>query len=253
MDLPLVQEFVPSRYRGRISGIVTSFIPLGILSGSLIAGYLTPLIGWRGLFLVGLFPAALMLLIRVWVPESPHWLIMKGREQEAAAALRWVLGKERDFRPVKVSPDPSPLPEPAGRSDSSNAGFRDLLAYPRSLLVSWSVNLGIQTAAYGLTLWAPSLLALILAVSPDASARHYIVVALAGFAGRLFFSFALDRLGRRPSGIALGILGGAGLAVAGWNAESFVGAVSLFWLAIIFSNFFIDGGYAVVGPYSTEV
>jgi len=250
VDLPLVQEFVPTRYRGTISGIVTSFIPLGVLSGSLIAGYLTPVIGWRGLFLVGLLPATLTLLIRAWVPESPHWLMMKGRKREAAAALQWVLGKRRGFHAPDRSVDRTPEPAPP---QSDEAGLKDLLLHPRSLIVSWSINLGIQTAVYGLTLWAPSLLALVLAVSPDVGARYYVVVALAGFAGRLFFSFGSDRFGRRPSGVALGVLGGIVLIAAGWNAQSFVGTVSIFWLGLIFANFFLDGGYAVVGPYSTEV
>jgi putative MFS transporter len=38
---------------------------------------------WRGLFVTGLLPAGLSLLIRAWVPESPHWLIRVGRLEEA--------------------------------------------------------------------------------------------------------------------------------------------------------------------------
>jgi len=59
IDLPLVQEFVPSRYRGTVSGIITSFIPLGIMLASILAAYITPSVGWRGLFLIGLIPAVL--------------------------------------------------------------------------------------------------------------------------------------------------------------------------------------------------
>ena len=78
VDLPLVQEFMPSRYRGVIGGIVTALIPAGTLLGSLSAAYLTPVIGWRGLFLIGLAPALLSLMFRFWMRESPRWLIRQG-------------------------------------------------------------------------------------------------------------------------------------------------------------------------------
>src|SRR6202521_3025425 len=70
VDLPLVQEFMPAGKRGRIGGLVTAFIPVGVMIGSLFGGYLAPAIGWRGLFAAGVLPALAVLLIRVWVPES---------------------------------------------------------------------------------------------------------------------------------------------------------------------------------------
>jgi putative MFS transporter len=44
-------------------------------------------IGWRGLFLVGLAPALLVLMIRYWVPESPRWLMRMGRMVAARKSL----------------------------------------------------------------------------------------------------------------------------------------------------------------------
>ena len=69
VDLPLVQEFVPARMRGFIGGLVTVFIPLGVMFASSFAAFFTNAIGWRGLFLIGLLPAAFTLVIRGWVPE----------------------------------------------------------------------------------------------------------------------------------------------------------------------------------------
>ena len=53
--------------------------------------FLAPIIGWRGLFLVGLLPAALVLMIRYWVPKSPRWLLRMGRHEEARRSLAWAL------------------------------------------------------------------------------------------------------------------------------------------------------------------
>ena len=53
VDLPLVQEFVPSSKRGKVGGLVTACLPLGTTLGAFIGGYATPYIGWRGVFVIG--------------------------------------------------------------------------------------------------------------------------------------------------------------------------------------------------------
>jgi putative MFS transporter len=101
VDLPLVQEFIPTSKRGRISGLVTAAIPLGVLLGAFLGAYLAPVVGWRGLFAAGLIPGLMILLIRVWVPESPRWLVDQGRLEEARKSLAWAL---------EVPPESLPLP-----------------------------------------------------------------------------------------------------------------------------------------------
>src|SRR5271154_6475354 len=82
---------MPASRRGLIGGLVTCCIPIGVMIGSLMGGFLAPEIGWRGLFALGLLPAALTLLIRAWVPESPRWLMRMGRVEEARRSLAWAL------------------------------------------------------------------------------------------------------------------------------------------------------------------
>ena len=91
VDIAIVQEFVPAYKRGWVTGLTTSLLPAGTLLGALAGAFLEPSVGWRGLFVVGLIPALLTLLIRAWVPESPHWLIGKGRVDEARKSLAWAL------------------------------------------------------------------------------------------------------------------------------------------------------------------
>src|SRR5215510_6152135 len=74
IDLPLVQEFIPGYKRGWVSALVTTMLPAGGMLAGLISWLLLPVIGWRWLFLVGLVPLVLVLMIRYWVPESPRWL-----------------------------------------------------------------------------------------------------------------------------------------------------------------------------------
>jgi putative MFS transporter len=242
VDLPLVQEFVPARMRGFIGGLVTVFIPLGVMIASTFAAFTTDVIGWRGLFLIGLIPAFFTLLVRAWVPESPHWLIGQGRGEEARKSLAWALM-------VK----PSDLPLPANTPKQKTVPWTDLLRYPRSLAVSFLGALGAQTAGYGIGLWAPTLFVLQLGVTPAYAAYLFVWVGLAGIAGRIAFSWMSDAIGRRKSGMLVGFGGAVACAAAGLLHNEFIGGVSLFWLSIVVADFFYDGGFAVIGPYLAEV
>lgn len=242
VDLPLVQEFVPASKRGMVGGLVTSMIPIGILLGSLLGATVTPYVGWRGLFALGAVPGLLIVLVRLWVPESPRWLMRVGRTEEARRSLAWAL---------EVDPASLPLAEPA--RETSAPGFRQLFQFPRSLSVSWLTNLGAQTGYYGLHLWAPTLLVLLLEVSPQRTSFLMIFVNLAGFAGRIGMSYLSDRIGRRRSGGIFGFGAAALLVLAALASDQFVGGVSVFWLLLIATNVIADGGFAIVGPYSAEV
>src|SRR5271154_3519934 len=106
VDIPLVQEFVPAYKRGWVSGLTTTLLPAGNILGALSGAYLAPAIGWRGLFLVGLAPALLVLTIRYWVPESPRFLMRMGRNEEARKSLAWAL--QVDPKEIEL---PTSLPE----------------------------------------------------------------------------------------------------------------------------------------------
>ena len=91
VDLPLLQEFVPASKRGWVSGLSIGLLPLGPLLAALFSASLGATIGWRGLFAIGLVPAAFAFVIRLWVPELPRWLFGQGRFEEARRSLAWAL------------------------------------------------------------------------------------------------------------------------------------------------------------------
>jgi putative MFS transporter len=84
VDLPLVQEFMPSSKRGWVGGLVTCVIPLGVGMGAVLGAFMGPT-EWRLLFVIGVAPSLLVLLVRIWVPESPWWLMRQGRYEERAS------------------------------------------------------------------------------------------------------------------------------------------------------------------------
>ncbi len=79
VDVPLIQEFVPTKKRGLVTGLVTCAVPLGFLIGSAMVAFLAPAVGWRGLIAVCVMLSLGVLLVRRWVPESPRWLMRQGR------------------------------------------------------------------------------------------------------------------------------------------------------------------------------
>jgi MFS transporter, SHS family, lactate transporter len=69
----LTMETVPAESRGLVSGILQAGYPSGYLLSAVAYALVFPLYGWRGLFMLGLLPALLILYIRRNVPESPAW------------------------------------------------------------------------------------------------------------------------------------------------------------------------------------
>jgi SHS family lactate transporter-like MFS transporter len=69
----LTMESIPPHARGFVSGLLQSGYPTGYFVASIVYALLFPIIGWRGMFMVGVLPALLVLYIRRRVPESPSW------------------------------------------------------------------------------------------------------------------------------------------------------------------------------------
>jgi SHS family lactate transporter-like MFS transporter len=75
----LVMESIPARLRGPVSGLLQSGYPSGYFVASLVYFVLFDRIGWRGMFMVGVAPALLVLLIRMHVKESPVFEARRGK------------------------------------------------------------------------------------------------------------------------------------------------------------------------------
>jgi SHS family lactate transporter-like MFS transporter len=75
----LVMESIPARLRGPVSGLLQSGYPSGYFVASLVFFLLFDTIGWRGMFMVGVAPALLVLLIRMHVKESPVFEARRGK------------------------------------------------------------------------------------------------------------------------------------------------------------------------------
>ncbi|TMJ33688.1 MAG: MFS transporter [Alphaproteobacteria bacterium] len=96
-----IQELVPARYRGWTDLVINGSFWVGAALGA--AGSIVLLdpaffsidLGWRLAFFIGALLGLLIWFMRLWLPESPRWLITHGRRDEAERA---VAGIEAQFR-----------------------------------------------------------------------------------------------------------------------------------------------------------
>jgi putative MFS transporter len=216
-------------------------LPAGVLLGAFLGAYATPYIGWRGLFAVGLLPAALTLYIRAWVPESPHWLMRMGRVEEARRSVAWAL---------QVDPETIPLPDSVPTIEPTR--WTELFRYPRSIIAGCLTGL-TQTGGVALTLWMVTLFVMVLQITPQAASGLAIWISLAAIAGRFYCSWISDTMGRRASGVLSCLVAAGFMSAAGYLHSVFIGGVSMFFVMILLQSFMGSGNYSIVGPYMGEL
>ncbi len=241
VDITLMQEFSPAHKRGWFTGITTTMLPAGSLLAGLLGAFAAPYIGWRGMVAVGLLPAFLCLYIRAFVPESPHWLLRRGRVEEARQALAWALKM-----------DPAKITLPATLPAIEHTRWLEIFKYPRSIIAGCLTGL-TQTGGVGLALWQVTLFVMVLKITPPEASKLVIWFSLSAIAGRFFCSWISDAWGRRASGIFACLIAALFMSLAGYLHNVFIGGVSMFFLMILLQSFFGSGNYSIVGPYMGEM
>jgi SHS family lactate transporter-like MFS transporter len=89
----LTMETIAPQTRGFVSGLLQAGYPTGYLLVTVVYWVLYPFIGWRGMFMVGVLPALLVLYVRTKVDESPAWLEREHKGQQIFETIgqRWPL------------------------------------------------------------------------------------------------------------------------------------------------------------------
>jgi putative MFS transporter len=243
--VPLIVEYTPTRLRTVITSATVIPVSLGILAASLSAATLLHQIGWRGLAALGFLPLVPAVLIALIVPESVRWLVSRGRDADARRIVA---------RALKVAPDELPQPPAvAALAGPQRAGFAELLKEPRRVWLTLIVWFGASTANYGVFLWGPTIVALLMGVSPVEAARLFVIVSLTGMIGRTIFSLLPQWIGRRRCGEIMGYGIAASLGAAGLFFDQTLFGYPAFVVLLVPAALFFDGGFANIAPYSAEI
>lgn len=236
-------EMTPTRYRAFMGGLPIVAVSLGTLLASGAAAGLTAMIGWRGLALLGATPAIVAVLIAILSPESPRWLLTKGRIEDARRAVAILL---------RV-----PLTEiPAGgvlRESNPSGSLREVYQSPRRFWLTILIWVGSSTAAYGVNLWGPTIVAMLLTINASHAAVYFVYVSIAAIVGRIAFCFLPIWTGRRRAGAIAGFGAALLLVAAAIFRQSSINGNSAFIIFLTAAALFYEGLFTVISPYTAEI
>lgn len=240
MDIPTstayLAEIAPARHRGKVLGSLTQITwILGALTSTLVAIPLQWMFGdqaWRWMFGLAAVPAALVLLGRQGLPESPRWLIAHGRIEEARLALA----------SFGVEATDAQLASKTGRGS-----WRELFCPPTRRRVWWVTAVFFLSCLSGpvATVATPYVLRTVGTFSVQATLLFSTLVWGTSLVGSLISFLLIDRIGRKPlcylslipagcMALLMGVTAGSNqtMLVVGYFAFSFflwLGGPSLQW------------------------
>ena len=241
-SITIVVELTPTRHRTMATSFYLVFFSVGGLIAPIVSAAIMGSVGWRGVASLGFLALIIGILVWRYAPESVRWLAAKGRIAEAQAEVARHLSLPLTRVPLPAS---EPLAQPRGN-------LLDLLSQPRMFAETILIWGGSSIAMYGVYLWGPTIVALLLQVSVPRAAAFFVFVSGAGVLGKIAVTLLAPALGRRPVGAVWGFGGAAALAAAGYENAEFVAGLPLLIVLLCVANFCVEGGFANLAPYTVE-
>jgi MFS transporter, putative metabolite:H+ symporter len=234
----LVSEFAPARVRGRVVVLLEAFWAVGWTLSALIGYFVVPRsdAGWRWALAIGALPAVYAAFVRRGLPESVRFLELRGRVDEAEAAVR------RFEHAAGVAPVDSP---PAQPSPSPGPGALWAAANRVRTAALWVVWFSINFAYYGAFIWLPTLL-VANGFSLVRSFGFTLIITLAQLPGYAVAAFLIETWGRRAT--LATFLAGSALGAGLFAAADGETAILLTGMVLSFFNLGAWGALYAVTP-----
>lgn len=199
-----IDELIPARYRGQVDLAINGGYWLGSAGGALLAvvlldtAVLSMGLGWRVAFLIGVVLGLAVLLVRRYVPESPRWLFIHGRDREAEDTVAGIERSvtEQTGRELATPGQSITIRQrrSIGVAEVARVAFR---TYPRRSLLCLALFLGQAFLYNAVTFDLGTLLGEFFAVDSGSVPYYFAIYALASLAGPLLLGRLFDTLGRK--------------------------------------------------------
>jgi MFS transporter, putative metabolite:H+ symporter len=240
VDYAIFSEYLPAQHRGRYLVYLESFWALGSLLAAGLAWLVVPTLGWRWLLAIPAVSAAIVLFIRISIPESPRFLLVKGKPEQALKVLLQVAKENgRDLANTTLKPVAKVIKTTI--SDVWKPEIR------RSTILLWVVWFMISLGYYGVFTWLPNYFkSQGMALMPVY--QNSFILALAQLPGYFSAAFLIERWGRRKT---LGVY----LVASGVFTFLFAAVTSMSWMIAmgIWMSFFTLGAWGALYAYTPEV
>jgi len=243
-----VAELMPARWRGRAAALVMSFWPLGALAGGgLTLGLLAvapPALAWRLVFGGGAAIALFVLWARRVLPESPRWLMTRGRVREAHRACALLAGGEAAASRLMQ-----------GIGSRRGGHWRVELAglwqkFPARLALGAALDASEAGGYYGLFALIPLAVVPALHLPFAGTPQFYLVGSTGALAGALVAAWLIERAGRKPT--VTGFYLASALVLAGMAAALDAGATAAL-ATFVLASAVTTGSWVAAYPAFAEI
>jgi len=228
-----ISEVAPASIRGRLTTVQQIMIITGLTAAFLVNYFLAAFAGestnsywlgldaWRWMYLMQAVPAAIFLIALLFIPESPRYLVSKGRDEKATGVLTALFGSEvarAKLEEIRATFSEDHRPRLRDIMNPNGGGIRPIV-WAGIMLAVFQQLVGINVIFYyGATLWQ------LAGFTEDQSLQINIVSGVVSIAACFITIAVIDKIGRKP----LLLIGSAGMAA------------TLFAMVYVFANGTLD-------------